>query len=32
MSQCLVLGVPGNNNDVILLNPKCKIENGMKVG
>ena len=32
MSQCLVLGVVGNNNDVVLLNPDRRVENGMKIG
>lgn len=32
MSECLVLGALGNENDVILLNPERKVENGFKVG
>ncbi|MGV0923167.1 tRNA-binding protein [Empedobacter tilapiae] len=32
MSECLVMGVYGNNNDVILLNPERKVENGSKIG
>ncbi|WP_313253757.1 tRNA-binding protein [Empedobacter sp.] len=32
MSECLVMGVYGNNNDVILLNPEQKVENGSKIG
>lgn len=32
MSECLVMGVYGNNSDVILLNPERKVENGSKIG
>ena len=32
MSECLVMGVYGNNKDVILLNPDRKVENGWKIG
>lgn len=32
MSECLVMGVYGNNNDVILLNPERKVANGSKIG
>lgn len=32
MSECLVLGVYGENNEVILINPERKISNGSKVG
>ena len=32
MSECLVLGVYGENNDVTLINPERKIENGSQVG
>lgn len=32
MSECLVMGVYGNNKDVILLNPERKVENGLKIG
>lgn len=32
MSECLVMGVYGNNKDVILLNPERKVENGSKIG
>ncbi len=31
-SECLVLGVYDENNDVILLQPERKVGNGMKVG
>lgn len=32
MSECLVMGVYGNNKDVILLHPERKVENGSKIG
>lgn len=32
MSECLVMGVYGKNEDVILLHPGKKVENGSKVG
>lgn len=32
MSECLVLGVYAQNNDVILLQPRQKVLNGLKVG
>jgi len=32
MSECLVMGVLGNEKDVILLQPERKIENGLKIG
>ena len=31
-SECLVLGVYDESNNVILLQPERKIENGMKIG
>ncbi len=31
-SECLVLGVYNQNNDVVLLQPQQKVENGNKVG
>ncbi len=31
-SECLVLGVYDENNDVILLQPERKVENGKKIG
>ncbi len=32
MSECLVLGVYNENNDVILLQPERKTDNGFKIG
>ncbi len=32
MSECLVMGVYGNQKDVILLHPERKVENGSKIG
>lgn len=32
ISECLVLGVYNENNDVVLLQPDKKTENGCKVG
>jgi tRNA-binding protein len=32
MSECLVLGVVGNDKEVTLLQPERKVENGMKIG
>lgn len=32
VSECLVLGVYDENNDVILLQPERNVKNGMKVG
>jgi tRNA-binding protein len=31
-SECLVLGVYDENNDVILLQPELTVKNGMKIG
>ena len=31
-SECLVLGVYDENNDVILLQPERKVRNGQKIG
>jgi tRNA-binding protein len=31
-SECLVLGVYDDNNDVILLQPDRKVTNGLKIG
>ena len=31
-SECLVLGVYDENNDVVLLEPKHKTTNGLKIG
>jgi len=32
MSECLVLGAVGKENDIVLLNPDFKVENGLRVG
>lgn len=32
MSECLVLGAVGPNNDIVLLNPDFPVENGLRVG
>lgn len=32
MSECLVLGAVGSGNDIVLLNPDFKVENGLRVG
>lgn len=32
MSECLVLGVVGENKDVVLLAPDFKVENGLRIG
>jgi len=32
MSECLVLGAVGSNNDIVLLNPSFKVENGLRIG
>lgn len=32
ISECLVLGVYNENNDVVLLQPNLKTENGCKIG
>ena len=32
ISECLVLGVYDENNDVILLQPERTVKNGMKIG
>ncbi len=31
-SECLVLGVMGDNQDVVLLSPGQKVPNGLKIG
>lgn len=31
MSECLVLGIVGEGNDVVLLSPNFKVENGLKM-
>ena len=32
MSECLVLGAVGPENDIVLLNPDFKVENGLRIG
>ena len=32
MSECLVLGAVGPENDIVLLNPDFEVENGLRVG
>lgn len=32
MSECLVLGAVGPNNDIVLLNPDFPVENGLRIG
>lgn len=32
MSECLILGAVGNENDIILIQPENKTENGLKIG
>lgn len=32
MSECLVLGAVGPKNDIVLLNPDFKVENGLIIG
>ena len=32
MSECLVLGAVGNDNDIVLLNTDFKVENGLRIG
>ena len=32
MSECLVLGVIGNNKEVTLLQPERKVPNGLRIG
>lgn len=32
MSECLVLGSMGNDNDIVLLSSDIKVENGLKIG
>ncbi|HEY9184399.1 MAG TPA: tRNA-binding protein [Salegentibacter sp.] len=31
MSECLVLGSVGENNDVVLLHPGMQVENGLRI-
>lgn len=32
MSECLVLGSVGADNDIVLLTPDFKVENGLRIG
>lgn len=32
MSECLVLGSVGADNDIVLLAPDTKVENGLRIG
>ena len=32
MSECLVLGAVGEQNDIVLLNPDFEVENGLRIG
>jgi tRNA-binding protein len=32
MSECLVLGSVGSDNDIVLLAPDFKVENGLRIG
>lgn len=32
MSECLVLGSVGENNEIVLLSPDFKVENGLRIG
>jgi len=32
MSECLVLGSVGNENDIVLLSSDMKVENGLRIG
>ncbi|MEE1898373.1 tRNA-binding protein [Flavobacterium rakeshii] len=32
MSECLVLGAVGADNDIVLLAPDFKVENGLRIG
>lgn len=32
MSQCLVIGSVGPENDIVLLSPDFKVENGLRIG
>lgn len=31
MSECLVLGAVGTNNDIVLLHPGMQVENGLRI-
>ena len=32
MSECLVLGAVGENNDIVLLHPGLEVKNGLRIG
>lgn len=32
LSECLVLGIYDENNDVVLIQPKSSVSNGLKIG
>ena len=32
MSECLVLGSVGEGNDIVLLSPDFRVENGLRIG
>ena len=32
MSECLILGAVGEDNDIVLLNPNFRVQNGLRVG
>ncbi len=32
ISECLILGSIGSKNDIVLLSPDFKVENGLKIG
>lgn len=32
MSECLVLGSVGEENDIVLLSPDFKVQNGLRIG
>jgi tRNA-binding protein len=32
MSECLVLGAMGDENDIVLLSPHINVENGLRIG
>lgn len=32
MSECLVLGAMGPDNDIVLLQPNSEVENGLRIG
>ncbi|WP_029033336.1 tRNA-binding protein [Salinimicrobium terrae] len=32
MSECLVLGSVGAGNDIVLLQPETKVQNGLRIG